>query len=106
MLEAAEQWICRFVGVAAERKLRFAAGDAHQADELELFVVGQRAAQELELPIGPAAYIEHAVRTAAAIDDDLPFVVGERGFGCLGGTARARRTDAHAIEMNARLSRA
>ena len=91
MLEAAEEWICRFVGVAAEGELRLAAGDAHQADKLELIVVGQRAAEELELPIRPAADVEHAVRTAAAIDDDLPFVVRERGFGRLGRTAGARR---------------
>ncbi len=85
MLEAAEERIGRFLGMAAERELRLALRDSHQADEFELIVVRQCAAEELEFPIGPAAQIEHAIRPAAAIDDNLPFVVRERGFGELSG---------------------
>ena len=44
----------------------------------DLFVVVDRPAQELELPVGPPAHVEHPVRTAPLIDDDEPAVVGER----------------------------
>ena len=41
-----------------------AAGDPQQADELDLLVVVECPAQELELPVGPAADVEHPVRPA------------------------------------------
>ena len=62
----------------AEVELRLAAGDPHQADELDLFVVLERAAEELELPVGTAADVEHPVGPAPLVDDDEPAVVGER----------------------------
>ena len=78
MLEAAEQRIGRFAGPAAERELRLALGDPHEADQLELVVVVEGPAQELEFPVRPAAHIQHAIRPAAAIDHDQPLVVGRR----------------------------
>ena len=53
-------------------------GDPDQADELDLIVFLERAAEELELPVGPPAHVEHPIRPAPLIDDNQPAVVGER----------------------------
>ena len=53
------------------------AGDPQEADELNLLIVVQGAAEELELPVRPAAHVKHAVGAAALVDDEEPAVVGE-----------------------------
>ena len=62
----------------AEVELRLATGDPDQADELDLLVFLEGAAEELEFPVGPPAHVEHPVGPTPLIDDDQPAVVGER----------------------------
>ena len=64
MVEPVERGAGRPGALAAEVELRLATGDPHQADELDLLVVCERAAQELELPVGPPAHVEHPVGPA------------------------------------------
>ena len=78
MIEPVEQRAGRLGALAAKVELGLAPGDAHQADELDLFVFLEGPAQELELPVGASAHVEHPVRPAPLIDDDQPAVVGER----------------------------
>ena len=78
VVEPVEEGAGRPGARAAEVELRLAAGDPHQADELDLLVVVDGPAEELELPVGPPAHVEHPVGPAPLVDDDEPAVVGER----------------------------
>ena len=111
VVEAVEQRAGRPVAGGLEVELRLPAGDPEQADELDLLVVVQGAAEELELPVGPAADVEHAVGPASLVDDDEPAVVGERLLARAGSDLAPRGLlllgggeDADRVEVTPRLS--
>src|SRR5262249_1727967 len=57
-----------------------AARDPQQASELDLFILGNRPAQELELPVGTASDVEHAIGSTPLVDNDQTTVVGQGLF--------------------------
>ena len=79
--ETAKERIARFADAAAEIKFRLAFGNADESGQFDLVIAFDGAIEEFIFPIGPAGHIENAVRPSAAIDDDDPAVIGERGFG-------------------------
>src|SRR5206468_9144764 len=78
--EAAKERIARFTGPPDELKLRLAFGDPNQANQLDLLVLRQRAIEEFVFPVRPARDIQNAIRPAAAVHNQHPAVVGQRGL--------------------------
>ena len=78
--EAPEERVARFAGPPDEFELRLAFGDPNQADQLNLLVLRQCAIQEFVFPVRPARDIQNAIRPAAAVHDQDPTVVGQRGL--------------------------
>ena len=58
--------------------LRLAPGYPQQHDKLHLLVFLDRSLEEFQVPVGSARHVEDAVGAFAAIDDDGPFIIGER----------------------------
>ena len=73
------------IGVLAlaplELEFRLLARHTDQAHEIDLFILGHGALEKLIFPVGSTREIQHAVRTAAAVDDHHALVIGLSGFG-------------------------
>ncbi len=80
MIETIEQRTGRLRARTAEVEFGLTTGDPHQADQLDLFILIDRPAQEFEFPVGPPAHVEHTVRSTLLVDDYEPAVVGKRLF--------------------------
>ena len=82
--EAAKEGIAGFAAAPAEIEFGLAQRDPHQADELHLVILLERAVEEFVFPVRPAGNVEHPIRPLAAINRQHPAVVEQR---CLSGKA-------------------
>ena len=76
----AEQRVGRLATAASKLELRLPFRNTDQSHQVDLGVILQGPAQELELPVRPAGDIKHAVRSASAIYQCQSAVVGKGGL--------------------------
>src|SRR5205814_1305587 len=81
----------------AKGELRFAVGDANEANELRLVIGLHRTVEVFVFPIWAPAHVQQSIRPRAAIHGDDALIVGQRYF----WRGRLLRRDLEAVEQYA-----